>query len=138
MQKPWEGRFKERTEEFVERFTQSVSFDKELAPWDIRQSIAHVKTLLKAGLLKEEEAQRLIEGLEAIKKEILEGSFEFKEELEDVHMNIEAELINRLGDLGGKLHTSILFKRSSLAVPPKVFLLSATFSALKISSTSSS
>jgi len=106
MQKPWEGRFKERTEEFVERFTQSVSFDKELAPWDIRQSIAHVKTLLKAGLLKEEEAQRLIEGLEAIKKEILEGSFEFKEELEDVHMNIEAELINRLGDLGGKLHTA--------------------------------
>ena len=83
MQKPWEGRFKERTEEFVERFTQSVSFDKELAPWDIRQSIAHVKTLLKAGLLKEEEAQRLIEGLEAIKKEILEGSFEFKEELEE-------------------------------------------------------
>lgn len=106
MQKPWEGRFKERTEEFVERFTQSVSFDKELAPWDIRQSIAHVKTLLKAGLLKEEEAQKLIEGLEAIKKEVLEGSFEFKEELEDVHMNIEAELINRLGDLGGKLHTA--------------------------------
>ena len=65
-----------------------------------------MKTLLKAGLLKEEEAQRLIEGLEAIKKEILEGSFEFKEELEDVHMNIEAELINRLGDLGGKLHTA--------------------------------
>ncbi len=106
MQKPWEGRFKERTEEFVERFTQSVSFDKELAPWDIRQSIAHVKTLLKAGLLKEEEAQKLIEGLEAIKKEVLEGSFEFKEELEDVHMNIEADLINRLGDLGGKLHTA--------------------------------
>ncbi|MEZ0338236.1 MAG: argininosuccinate lyase [Aquificaceae bacterium] len=106
MQKPWEGRFKERTEEFVERFTQSVSFDKELAPWDIRQSIAHVKTLLKAGLLKEEEAQKLIEGLEAIKKEVLEGSFEFKEELEDVHMNIEADLINRLGDIGGKLHTA--------------------------------
>ncbi|MFN3471418.1 MAG: argininosuccinate lyase, partial [Aquificaceae bacterium] len=83
MHKPWEGRFKERTEEFVERFTQSVSFDKELAPWDIKQNIAHVKTLLKAGLLKEEEAQRLVEELEAIGREALEGSFEFKEGLED-------------------------------------------------------
>ncbi|MEN3039746.1 MAG: lyase family protein, partial [Candidatus Kryptonium sp.] len=106
MQKPWEGRFREKTEEFVERFTQSVSFDRELAPWDIRQSMAHVKTLLRAGLLSEEEAERILQGLRAIEIEVQEGRFEFREELEDVHMNLEAELIKRLGDVGGKLHTA--------------------------------
>ncbi len=106
MQKPWEGRFKEKTEEFVERFTQSVSFDKELALWDIKQSKAHVKTLQRAGVLTEEEAQKLLLGLEDIEKDIKEGSFDFKQELEDVHMNIEAELIRRLGEVGGKLHTA--------------------------------
>ncbi|RMH03032.1 MAG: argininosuccinate lyase, partial [Aquificota bacterium] len=63
MDKPWEGRFSEKTDEFVEGFTQSVSFDKELAFADIKQSIAHVKTLLRAGILSEEEAKRLVEGL---------------------------------------------------------------------------
>ncbi len=106
MQKPWEGRFRERTEKFVENFTQSVSFDKELALWDIRQSKAHVKTLQKAGVLTEEEAQKLLKGLEDIERDISQGSFDFRQELEDVHMNIEAELIRRLGDLGGKLHTA--------------------------------
>ena len=106
MQKPWEGRFKEKTEEFVERFTQSVSFDKELALWDIKQSVAHVKTLLKAGIITQEEAQSILQGLKDIEKSVLEGSFEFKQELEDVHMNIEAELIKRKGEVGGKLHTA--------------------------------
>lgn len=106
MKKPWEGRFREGTEEFVERFTQSVSFDKELAYWDIKQSKAHVETLLKAGVLREEEAKRLLEGLDSIKDDIEKGNFNFKEELEDVHMNIEAELIKRIGDVGGKLHTA--------------------------------
>ncbi|MFN3869993.1 MAG: argininosuccinate lyase [Aquificaceae bacterium] len=106
MGKAWEGRFREKTEEFVERFTQSVSFDKELAPWDIKQSIAHVKTLLKAGILTEEEAKKIIEGLKNIEEEISKGKFQFKEELEDVHMNIELELTRRIGEVGGKLHTA--------------------------------
>ncbi len=106
MQKPWEGRFREKTDQFVERFTQSVSFDKELALWDIRQSRAHVMTLQRAGVLSPEEAQKLLDGLEAIERDIMEGRFVFREELEDVHMNIEAELISRLGDVGGKLHTA--------------------------------
>ncbi|MCS7262589.1 MAG: argininosuccinate lyase [Aquificaceae bacterium] len=106
MQKPWEGRFKEATDKFVESFTQSVDFDKELAPWDIEQSMAHVKTLLSAGLLSQEEAQSLLQGLQELQKEVLQGSFEFRRELEDVHMNVEAELISRLGEVGGKLHTA--------------------------------
>jgi len=105
MEKPWSGRFSEGTDEFVEEFTESVSFDRELALEDIRQDIAHVRTLWRAGVLSEEEAERIIEGLKEIEKDIREGKFEWKRELEDVHMNIEAELIRRIGEVGGKLHT---------------------------------
>ncbi len=70
MEKPWSGRFSEGTDEFVEEFTESVSYDRELALEDIEQNIAHVKTLLKAGVLKEEEAKELIKGLKEIKKDI--------------------------------------------------------------------
>ncbi len=105
MEKPWSGRFSEETDEFVEEFTESVSFDKELALEDIKQDIAHVRTLQRAGVLSKEESRKIIEGLESIRKDIEEGRFKWRRELEDVHMNIEAELINRIGDLGGKLHT---------------------------------
>ena len=105
MEKPWSGRFSEGTDEFVEEFTESVSFDRELALKDIEQDIAHVRTLHKAGVLSDEEAKKLIEGLEEIERDIREGKFEWKRELEDVHMNIEFELTKRVGDVGGKLHT---------------------------------
>ncbi|WP_461832092.1 argininosuccinate lyase [Aquifex sp.] len=106
MEKPWSGRFKEETDKFVEEFTQSVDFDKKLALYDIIQDIAHVKTLTKAGILTKEEEEKLIDELIKIKGEIERGIFEWKRELEDVHMNIEAELIKRLGDIGKKLHTA--------------------------------
>jgi argininosuccinate lyase len=104
--KPWGGRFSEETDRFVEEFTESVSFDRELAEVDIRQSIAHTKTLLKAKVLSEEEAKKIIEGLESILEDIKSGKFQWKKEFEDVHMNIERELINRIGKVGGKLHTA--------------------------------
>ncbi|NPB05700.1 MAG: argininosuccinate lyase, partial [Aquificae bacterium] len=104
--KPWGGRFSEDTDKFVEEFTESVSFDKELAPVDVKQSIAHAKTLQKAGVLTEEEAKILIEGLKQILREVEEGRFEWKTELEDVHMNVEKALTERVGKLGGKLHTA--------------------------------
>jgi argininosuccinate lyase len=105
MHKPWEGRFREKTEEFIEEFTQSVSFDSRLAEEDIRQNLAHIKTLLKAGILTQQETHLLEKHLLDILKEVQEGSFTFKKELEDVHMNIEAKLIKRAGEMGGKLHT---------------------------------
>lgn len=105
MRKPWEGRFREKTQEFVEKFTQSVSFDKRLALEDITQNLAHIKTLYEAGVLTQEEMLTLQNVLEDIKREIQEGRFVFSEELEDVHMNIEAEIIRRSGEVGGKLHT---------------------------------
>lgn len=104
--KPWGGRFSEQTDKFVEEFTESVSFDKELAEVDIKQSIAHTKTLLKAKVLTEEEAQKIIYGLNSILGDIKKGNFEWKKEFEDVHMNVEKELINRIGRVGGKLHTA--------------------------------
>ncbi len=106
MEKPWSGRFREKTDEFVEEFTESVSFDRELAPEDIEQDIAHVKTLRKAGILTEEEEKALTSELRKIKEEIEKGSIRWRRELEDVHMNIEALLTERLGDLGKKLHTA--------------------------------
>jgi len=103
--KLWGGRFKESTDKLVEKFTESVSYDKRLAPFDIAGSIAHVKMLEKQGILKKEEAEKIIEGLNEILDEIESGSFEWKTELEDVHMNIERRLIERIGPVGGKLHT---------------------------------
>ena len=103
--KLWGGRFKESTDELVEKFTESVSYDKRLAPFDIAGSIAHVKMLEKQGILKKEEAEKIIEGLNEILDEIESGSFEWKTELEDVHMNIEKRLTERIGPVGGKLHT---------------------------------
>ncbi len=121
MEKPWSGRFKEETDKFVEEFTESVSFDRRLALEDIEGDIAHVKTLQKAGVLTREEAEKLIKELENLRKEIISGKFEWKKELEDVHMNIEAELINRLGNLGRKLHTA-RSRNDQVATDEKLFL----------------
>ena len=104
--KPWGGRFSENTDKFVEEFTESVSFDKELAEVDIKQSIAHAKTLGRAGVLSEGEVKSLVEGLLSILEDIKRGNFEWKKEFEDVHMNVERELTNRIGRVGGKLHTA--------------------------------
>jgi len=103
--KLWGGRFKESTNELVEEFTESVSYDKRLAPFDIAGSVAHVKMLEKQGILSKEEAEKIIEGLNEILREIEEGKFEWRRELEDVHMNIEKRLTERIGAVGGKLHT---------------------------------
>ncbi|WP_457568271.1 argininosuccinate lyase [Desulfurobacterium sp.] len=103
--KLWGGRFKESTDALVEKYTESVSYDKRLAPFDIAGSVAHVTMLAKQGILSEEEAKKIVAGLNEILKEIESGKFEWKQELEDVHMNIEKRLIEKIGAVGGKLHT---------------------------------
>ncbi len=100
------GVFASGPDALLQRFSQSVSFDRRLARQDIRQSQAHVQMLAAVGLLTQEEAQRIRQTLDQIGQEIQEGRFQFREELEDVHMNIEQALIDRLGDLGRKLHTA--------------------------------
>ncbi len=103
--KPWGGRFSEPTDAFVERFTASVTFDKRLYRADIAGSIAHATMLAKQDILTNEESRKIIQGLEQIKNEIEAGSFEWSVSLEDVHMNIEAALTKKIGDVGKKLHT---------------------------------
>lgn len=102
----WKGRFAQETSALVQRYGESVSFDWRLYAHDIRGSIAHSKGLLKAGILNAEEQAQIEAGLLAIKEQIVSGHFEFKEALEDVHMNIEAELTKRIGPAGAKLHTA--------------------------------
>ncbi|WP_097462048.1 argininosuccinate lyase [Mangrovitalea sediminis] len=104
-EKPWGGRFSEPTDAFVERFTASVGFDQRLYHHDITGSIAHATMLARVGVLTDEERDQIIEGLQAIKAEIEAGSFGWSVSLEDVHMNIEARLTDRIGITGKKLHT---------------------------------
>lgn len=104
--KLWGGRFTAPTAEFVEQFTQSVSFDQRLAHYDIKGSIAHVRMLAKVGVIGGSEAEAISAGLEAIKADIESGRFDWSTEFEDVHMNIEAALIGRIGEVGKKLHTA--------------------------------
>ncbi|APG28802.1 argininosuccinate lyase [Syntrophotalea acetylenivorans] len=104
--KPWAGRFTQPTDEFVEAFTASIDFDQRLYRYDIQGSIAHARMLAKQSIITDEEAQTIVSGLESILTDIEEGNFEFSVSLEDIHMNIEAKLIERIGSVGGKLHTA--------------------------------
>ncbi len=101
----WGGRFNEPVDAFVARFTASVDFDKRLYKHDIMGSIAHAKMLTEVGVLTAVERDAIIEGLNQIQQEIEAGQFEWRVDLEDVHMNIEARLTERIGVTGKKLHT---------------------------------
>lgn len=104
-EKPWGGRFTEPTDAFVEQFTASVEFDQRLYYHDIAGSVAHATMLAKVGVLTEAERDQIIEGLLAIREDIEAGRFQWSVKLEDVHMNIEAALTERIGVTGKKLHT---------------------------------
>lgn len=103
--KPWGGRFSEATDAFVEAFTASVTFDQKMADQDINGSIAHATMLAEVGVLTDDEKQQIIEGLEAIREDIRNDNFDWSITLEDVHMNIEARLTDKIGITGKKLHT---------------------------------
>ncbi|MEM6799469.1 MAG: lyase family protein, partial [Planctomycetota bacterium] len=102
--KPWGGVFDAATDKRVEAFTESVSFDRRLFAQDIRGSVAHATMLAKVGVLTADEKHQIVEGLTQIGWEIQAGQFEFRQELEDIHMNIERALVGRIGDVGRKLH----------------------------------
>lgn len=103
--KAWGGVFEEATDPRMEKFTESISFDRRLYRQDIRGSQAHAAMLAKVGVLTETEAQTIRDGLEGILQDIEAGNFEYSLKLEDIHMHVEKELINRIGDVGRKLHT---------------------------------
>ena len=105
-EKPWDGRFTAPTDEFVEQFTESVSYDKRLAHYDIAGSIAHAQMLAKTKIISKKEGDEIVAGLKQIEEEITSEQFEWLTTLEDVHMNIESALVDRSGDVGKKLHTA--------------------------------
>ena len=101
----WGGRFQESTDAFVAEFTASVGFDQRLAQEDIAGSRAHAAMLVKQGVLSEADGEAIARGLDAIAEEITRGEFVWDTALEDVHMNIEKRLTDRIGDAGKRLHT---------------------------------
>lgn len=101
----WGGRFSEPTDAFVARYTASVNFDQRMYRQDIQGSIAHATMLAKVGVLTDDEKTQIIDGLNEVKTDIEQGKFEWSVALEDVHMNIEAALTQRIGITGKKLHT---------------------------------
>ena len=103
--KPWQGRFKEPTDSFTESFTASISFDQRLYYYDILASRAHPQMLQKVGVLTSEELQEVLSGLDVVLSSIETGELEWSDTLEDVHMNIESWLIDKIGEPAKKLHT---------------------------------
>jgi argininosuccinate lyase len=104
--KAWGGRFSQPTNELVEHFTASILFDRRLYAYDIQGSIAHCRMLAKCGIISDDEARVIIHGLQGIESEIERGEFEFDVRWEDIHMHIERRLIDKVGPVGGKLHTA--------------------------------
>ncbi|HKY62418.1 MAG TPA: lyase family protein, partial [bacterium] len=104
--KLWGGRFKNRTLEEVDAFNASVGFDRKLYPYDIAGSIAHAKMLAKCKILTAAEAKKIVAGLQVIYRDIAQGRFRWDVAKEDVHLNIESKLTERIGPAGAKLHTA--------------------------------
>ncbi len=121
----WGGRFSEATDAFVAEFTASVQFDQRFYKQDIAGSIAHATMLAKVGVLTEAERDDIIEGLSTIRAEIEAGNFEWRIDLEDVHMNIESRLTQRIGITGKNFTLAV-------AVTTKLQLISVFISATKL------
>lgn len=105
MKKLWGGRFTKTAEEWVDEFGASITFDKELVLEDIQGSLAHVSMLSSCGIISHEEAAQITDGLKVLQEKAINDELEFSVELEDIHLNLESQLIQLIGPVGGKLHT---------------------------------
>lgn len=131
IEKPWEGRFAEKTDRSVELFTSSIDVDKRLYAYDIDGSIAHCQMLAHAAIITHEDAEKLIEGLSAIKREIQRGKFLFDHGLEDIHMHIEARLFQEVGKVAQKLHTA-RSRNDQVALDSRMYLREETRSIVRL------
>jgi len=129
--KAWGGRFTKSTSKIAEKFSESVSFDKRLYDEDIRASIAHVRMLAKQNIIPKTDADKIIRGLNSIKKEIESGNFPFMEEYEDIHLNIEKRLIEKIGKVGGKIHTA-RSRNDQVLVDVRLYILKEGNNILKL------
>lgn len=119
--KLWGGRFQKDTDRLVEDFHSSISFDQRLYKYDITGSIAHAKMLAKIGVISEREGKEIVIGLQGILADIEDGKVEFDVAAEDIHMNVEQLLIQRIGDVGKKLHTA-RSRNDQVALDVRMFL----------------
>ncbi|NCC94551.1 MAG: argininosuccinate lyase, partial [Opitutae bacterium] len=117
----WGGRFTQPTDQFVQEFTASITFDQRLYRYDIQGSMAHCRMLARQGILTTAEADQILAGLTDLLTDIEAGRFDFSVALEDIHMNIEARLIERIGPVGGKLHTA-RSRNDQVAVDIRLYL----------------
>lgn len=121
MEKLWGGRFSKDSDKLMEDFHSSISFDQKLYYWDIQGSIAHATMLGNVGVITKEEAQTLVQGLRDILEEIEEGKVTFNPSDEDIHMNMEVLLTQKVGDVGKKLHTG-RSRNDQVAVDMRMYL----------------
>ncbi|WP_066251549.1 argininosuccinate lyase [Neobacillus drentensis] len=131
MSKLWGGRFTKETNKLVEKFTASISFDQKLAKEDIAGSLAHVQMLGECGIIPMEDANKIKDGLLSIKKMVDDHTVEFKVEDEDIHMNIEKLLIEKIGPVGGKLHTG-RSRNDQVATDMHLYLRTKTTELIKL------
>lgn len=127
----WKGRFSQATADLVQQYGESISYDWRLFPHDIAGSIAHARAQMKSGLLTEDEFSKIESGLKEIEEEIAAGKFEFSIELEDIHMNIESALTQKIGAAGGKLHTA-RSRNDQVATDTRLYCRSAIDSLLEL------
>ncbi|QTA88567.1 argininosuccinate lyase [Desulfonema magnum] len=130
-EKPWDGRFSQKTDQITEAFTSSIDIDKRLYAYDIEGSIAHCKMLAKVSVITEDEASSLIQGLETVKKEIAEGNFRFDDSLEDIHMHIETRLAEVVGTVARKLHTA-RSRNDQVALDVRMYLKAETLNIISL------
>src|SRR5229473_13175 len=119
--KAWSGRFAEGADPTAEAFTASLSFDRRLWPYDLAGSAAWARALARAKLITEAELESLSAGLEAVRRELEGGTFPFRRELEDIHMNVERRLVELAGPVGGKLHTG-RSRNDQIALDERLYL----------------
>lgn len=117
----WSGRFSEKTDDLVAKFTESISYDRRLYPFDIAGSQAHARMLARQGIIPQEDADAIVKGLDNILKEIQDGNFNFREDLEDIHMNIESRLTELIGKPGARLHTG-RSRNDQIATDERLFM----------------
>jgi len=125
------SRFRKPADKLAAQYTTSLPFDRRLYKQDIAGSIAHVKMLAKQGIISAEEARQITTGLAAIRKEIEQGKFDFKVEAEDIHMAIEARLIELIGEAGRKLHTA-RSRNDQVALDMRLFMKEAIADTIKV------
>ncbi len=128
--RPTRSRLKKPLDRVAQDYTASIGYDRRLYKYDIAGSIAHARMLARRGIISDKDAENIVVGLVSIREEIEQGRFPFREDLEDIHMNIEARLFEKIGDVAGKLHTA-RSRNDQVALDMRLFVKDAVQETVK-------